>query len=815
MGILWQDVVFGLRLLRKAPGFTMVAVIALALGIGANATVFTIANAFLFKNLPFVDSDRVLYVTSVNNSTGRGRGVSYPDYRNFQSQVKVFEAVGAFVRVEIDLSDNSGFPMQYRAARLTFNAFSVMGQKPVAGRDFLAEDARPDAPSVVILSHSLWESRYGGDPSIIGNSIRINAAPAVVIGVMPPGIRFPADSSFWLPLVPTRDLERRESRGLTMFGRLARHESIAAARAEMTLLAARLETQYPETNKDTGALVRTYNDYFTGRETRLTVLALLGAVAFVLLIACANVANLMLARAVNRSREVSIRTALGAGRWRVIRQLLVESFMLAAAGGVLGSLLGVWGVRIFEATWIAGDRPAYLTFTMDYRVLAYLAAVTIGTGILFGLAPALRLSKIDINSVLKDGGHGSSIGVRPRRLSTVLVITEMALAFVLLAGAGLMIRSFLYMTGTPMGARTDHLMSMAVILRPAKYPTDAAQISFHEQLKARLDAVPGVEVVALASNLPGDGWTNFNYELEGAPPEDPRSQRRTGGVIVSPTYFRALEIRPVQGRAFVETDGGTGVPAVIVNQAFAKMSWRSQDSLGKRLRLIARTPGSPAGSAPAPEAWLTVVGVIPDVVQNDESQGAHDPLIYLPYRHLPQREMVVAARTQVPPSRLANDFRREVQALDQDLAVIDVRTLEDLLKERTWTWRVYGSMFAIFAGIALLLASVGLYAVIAHSVGQRTQEIGVRMAMGASTQDILGIVFGEGMRQLSIGLVLGLAASFGVTRILSSLLVGVRSIDPVTLATVGLVLTLAGVLGAAIPARRAAKVDPVVALKHE
>jgi len=814
MESLWQNVRFGLRMLRKNPGFTAVAVLALALGIGANATVFTIANAYLFQSLPFTDSDRVLYISSINGSSGRGRGESYPDYRDFESQVKSFAALGAFSRADVDVIDKNGLPTQYKGAQMTFNAFAIIGQKPVTGRGFLAEDARPGAPPVVLLSYSIWENRYGKTRSIVGETVRINEMPAVVIGVMPPGMQFPGSSQVWTPLVPASEWEKREYRRLTMFGRLAQGASLESARVEMTTLAGRLAAQYPATNKDIGAEVETYNDYFTDSDMKLVLLALLGAVGFVLLIACANVANLLLARAVSRGREISLRTALGAGRWCVIRQLLVESILLSAAGGVLGTLGGMWGVRVFETTLIPEDTPAYLTFAMDYRVLAYLAAITIGTGILFGLAPALRLSKLDINAVLKDGGHGAGTSSSSRHLSSLLVVTEIALAFVLLVGAGLMIRSFLKMARTPIGARTDHLMSMDIMLRAKRYPTEASQISFHQQLSTRLEALPGVEKVAIASNLPGDGWMDFNYELEGAPRVDLR-QPHTGAVIVSPTYFPVLEIRPRRGRVFSESDGVAGVPVVIVNGSFARMSWPGRDALGKRLRLVMRSSDATARPGLGPRPWVTVVGVVPDVVQSDTSQGAHDPLIYLPYRQLPQRDMVVAARTLVPPDSLSNAFRREVQALDGELPVTDLRTLDAMLWERTRSWRIYGGMFSVFASMALLLASIGLYAVMAHSVSQRTQEIGVRMALGASRRSILGMVFFHAMRQLVIGLVAGLAASFGLTRILSALLVGVTPADPLTFLTVALVLTLAAVVGTAIPARRAIRVDPMAALRYQ
>lgn len=813
MEALRQDLLFGVRMLRKSPGFTIVAVLALALGIGANATIFTIANAYLFQSLPFTDSERVVYISSVNNTTGRGRGESYPDYGDFDTQAKSFAAMGAFTRSDVDVSDKSGLPTQYKGSELTFNAFSIIGWKPMLGRDFLPGDASPGAPAVAILSYSLWESRYGEAPSIVGKTVRVNEVPTVVIGVMPPGMQFPGTSLLWTPLVPTGDWERREYRRLTMFGRLTRGASLESARAEMATLAGRLASEYPATNKDIGAEVENYTDYFTDGDTRLVFMALLGAVGFVLLIACADVANLLLARAMGRVREISVRTALGAGRWRIIRQLLVESVLLSAAGGVAGTLAGVWGVRVFQTTLIPEDTPAYLSFTMDHRVLIYLVAITAGTGIVFGLAPALRLSKLNINAVLKDGGHGASTGAHARRLSTLLVVTEMALAFVLLTGAGLMIRSFLKMARTPVGARTDHLMSMDVMLRARKYPTEASEISFHQQLRTRLEALPGVEMTAMASNLPGDGWTDFTYELEGAAPVNARSRPRTGAVIVSPSYFPVLEIHPRRGRMFSESDGVSGAPVVIVNETFARISWPGENPLGKRLRLFARTAGASAASGL--QRWLTVAGVVPDVVQSDTSQGAHDPLIYVPYRQLPQREMVVAARTRVPPESLGNAFRREVQALDGDLPVTDLRTLDAMLWERTRSWRVYGSMFSIFAAMALLLASVGLYAVMAHSVSERTREIGVRIAMGASTGTILGMVFAQGMRQLIAGLAVGIAASFVLTRVLSAFLVGVKPMDPLTYVTVALVLALAAVLGTAIPARRAIKVDPIVALRYQ
>ncbi len=807
-----QDAWFGMRALGKSPGFALTAVGMLALGIGANATVFTIANGFLLRDLPFADSERILYITGVNKEDEGGRGESYPDYEYFRSQAKSFQALGAFSRFDADVSDAVSLPMQYKAARLTVNAFSAIGQRPVLGRDFLPEDARPGAQPVVILSYELWRNRYNEARSVAGSTIRINEVATVVIGVMAPGMRFPGDSRLWIPVAPAGEWTRREYRALTMFGRLAPGATPGSARAEMAGLAGRLEREFPASNRGVGVVVERFNDYFIGGDTRLAVLALLGAVGFVLLIACANVVNLLLSRAAPRAREVSIRVALGASPWRVIRQLLVESVMLAGAGGVVGLALGTWGVSAFQKTILADERAAALSFPVDLRVIGYLAAITLGAGILAGLAPALRLARLDVDAALREGGLGSSGGRRGQRLTAALVTFEMALAFLLLAGAGLMIRSFLKMARTPVGARTDHVMSMDVLLRASRYPGQAQEAEFYRQLLERVRRLPGVEEVGMASNLPGDGWTDFRYEIEGAAPVEARQRPQTGGLIVSAGYFPLLGVRPVRGRALVDSDGANGFAVAMVNESFAKRAWPGQDPIGKRLRVEARDTASPAAAA-AP--WLTVVGVAPDIVQSDESQGLRDPLVYLPYREMPQREMVVAARTAAPPEYLAHDFRRAVQSIDGDMPVTDLRSLDQLLWERTWKWRVYGGMFSIFAAMALMLASVGLYSVAAQTTNGRIREIGIRMALGARRGDIVWMIIGGGLRRMGVGLAVGLGAALEGTRVLGALLVGVRPNDPATLEVAAMVLGLAGALGAAIPALRASRVDAAAVLRHE
>jgi len=804
--ILFEDIRFGARTMAKNPGFTLVAVVALALGIGANATVFAITNGVLFKSMPFV-SDRILYLSMRNPTRGQRRvGLSYPDYRDWRAQAKSFDAMGAYRFTVANLSDKSGVPSRFNVAEVSANTFSIIGQKPVLGRDFTADDEKAGAAAVAILGYGIWENRYGKSATILGQSIRINDVPTTVIGVMQRDLKFPIDAELWTALVPKADSEKREARGLGAFGEMAKGQTEKSAAAEIEGIARNLEKEYAATNQGLTPVVHTFSEEFNGPEVRMLLAALMGAVAFVLLIACANVANLLLARAVDRSREISIRIALGAGRWRVIRQLLVESVMLSIVGGILGWLISIWGLRVFDAS--VRDRiPAWMNFSMDYRGFAYLAAVSIGTGLLFGLAPALRLSKLNVNTSLREGGRGSSSGPGARYLSALLVVTEMALAVVLLAGAGLMIRSFLNIYQTNVGVNTKNVLVMRLFLPEAKYPRPDDQITFHQRLKARLDALPGVDVSSIATTMPTGGSMTFPYELEHSQPVDEKRRPTISAVVISPDYFRAMDLRPLRGRSFTDADGVPGVPPVVlVNQRCAEKLWPGDDPIGRRLRIF---------NGKNPESWLTVIGVVPNILQNDISVREHDSIIYFSYRHKPQRDVSIMARTRVPPETLATAFRREAQAVDEDMPLYALRTLEERIALNYWAQQIFGTLFAIFAGIALALASVGLYAVIAHSVSQRTQEIGVRMALGASGPNILQLIFTQGIRQLAIGLAIGLAAAIGLTRALSSLLVQVSPTDPVTLTFVALVLAAAATLGCLIPARRAMRLDPVLALRHE
>jgi len=809
------EVRHGLRSMDGNPGFTGIAVATLALGIGVNATVFAIADGMLFKSMPFV-SDRIVYLSLSNPARGDdGSGVSYPDFRDWQAQAKSFAGMALFNFDQSNLSDKTGVPARFNVAQVTANTFSLIGQRPVMGRDFSEEDGKPGAAPVAILGDRIWTNRYGNSPSVIGMTLRINDVPTIVIGVMRPEFRFPYDADLWTAFVPGTRSERREARDFNVIGELAPGVTPRAASAEMNTIAHNLQRAYPDTNQGMAVMVHTFAEEFTGGDIRRLIFALLGSVLFVLLIACANVANMLLARAVERSREISIRIALGAGRWRIVRQLLVESVMLSTLGGLFGWLISKGALRVFDANM--RDRiPSWVSFSMDYRGFAYLAAISLGTGLLFGLAPALRLSRLDVNTSLKEGGRGSSGAGRGKYLSAVLVVAEMALAVVLLAGAGLMIRSFLNIYRTKTGVNEKNVLVMRLLLPEAKYSRPEDQVAFHERLKARLEAVQGVDVACISITMPTGGSMTYPYEIEGRPPIDLKNGWSDSVLVISPDYFRAMDVRLIRGRAFTEADGVGGSPVAIVNQRFAEKFFRGDEPIGRRLRIFEDDmPRLGVVGSKKPGAWMTVVGVAPNILQNDIDAHQFDPLIYVPYRQKPMRDMALMARTRVPPSTLINAFRRETQAIDQDMPLYNIRTLQERLAINYWQQGVFGTLFGIFAAIALVLASVGLYAVIAHSVSQRTQEIGVRMALGASGQDILSMVFTQGLRQLAIGLAVGLLAAWGVTRVLSSLLVQVSPTDPATFVLISLMLGAAAMLGCLIPARRAMSVDPVVALRNE
>ena len=799
------DIRLSLRTLVKNPGFTAVAVMMLAFGIGINATVFTVTNAVLFKGFALAkNNDRLRYVSYKNSNCC----VSYPDFLDWKAQAKSFEGMAIVHGVGLALTDSSGFPENLNGNENSADTFRVVGQKPIMGRDFTASDEMPGAAPVAILNYGFWVRRYGKDPAIIGRTVRMNGALTTYVGVMPEGFSFPQTVDVWVPLVQTPKVMNRENRDTwVVVARLAEGISVETAQAEMDVIGKRLATEYPVTNRELLPEIQTFTQFFIGPNAALIYGSMWGAVGFVLLIACANLANLLLARAIGRSREISIRIALGAGRWRIIRQLLIESVMLSGLGGLLGWWIAKWGVRSYALAMANKSSWLVLDYSMDQRVLAYLIAISIGTGLLFGLAPALRLSRLDVNASLKDGARGATGAGHGKHLSALLVIGEMALAVVLLAGAGVMIRSYLKIHTADIGANTANLLGGSVSLPSEKYPRAEDRISFFDRLITRLEAMPGVESVATADALPASGSLKLSFQLAGDPPEDRR--RKLSTLKISPAYFRTVKATIRSGREFNDADVLSTAPVAIVNQLFASKYWPGEDPLGKRIRFFTSD-----NDGDTPEPWRTVVGVASNIIQNDQTRQTFDPVVYLPYRQKPGGGAWIFVRTGVPPAGLTTAFRQAIQAIDPGLPLYGPMSIEGRM-ERFWDSRFYGSLFLIFAGIALLLASIGLYTVIAHSVSQGTQEIGVRMAIGGTPRDILKLVFRQGMLPLAIGLTVGLAASFAVNRLLTSVLVQVSPADPITLVVASAVLILAGTLGCLIPARRAMRVDPVVALRNE
>ena len=811
-----QDLRFALRLLAKDRWFAAVAVLALSLGIGMNAMVFTLVNAVLIRGLPFPDSGR-LYMVGWEPRPGEATTVSYPELEDWRAQSKTFEGLAGFWNAGVNISDDHALPEQVTGARLTANAFGVLGQKPILGRDFLPEDERTGAPLVVMIGHTIWKNRYNADPAVLGRSLRVNGAPATIIGVMPPDMQFPTRAVLWMPVLPTAAQQtQRTIRFLGVFGRLKPPVGRAEATTEMNGIAGRLAAAYPEAHKDLKRVaVLTFNERFNGGEIRIVFLSMMGAVGFVLLIACANVANLQLSRAAHRSREIAVRIALGASRWRIVRQLLVESVLLGLMGGVLGLVLTLVGVRLFDAAVADSGKPYWIVFSVDYVVIAYLAAICVLTGILFGLAPALHVTKTSLNEVMKEGGRGTAGGRRARWTSGILVVGELALTMVLLVGAGLMVRSFLKLYQIDVGINTDNLMSMRLNLSGTKYDKPEVRRAFYDNLEPKLTAIPGVEAAAITSSVPPFGGTwRRRFEIDGRQARKPDEQAaEASSVTVNPAFFDVAGLQMRRGRSFNALDGSSGVETTIINERMAAQFFPGEDPVGRRIRFV--NPDHPAGApAPPPEVWRTIVGVSPTLRHNSPQDAEPVAVAYLPLRQHPDRYMVLFIRSRMEPGTIMNAVRREVQAIDQDQPVFTVQTVDQMLAQATWPYRVFGSLFAIFAAIGLVLSSVGLYAVMAYSVTQRTAEVGVRMALGAEGRQVSWMFLKRGLIQLAIGLSIGLGIALGVSRVLRTLLVQITPTDPMTFVVITVLLSLTAVAACVIPARRATRIDPLIALRE-
>jgi putative ABC transport system permease protein len=813
---LWQDLRYAVRLLTKDRWFTAVAVVALALGIGANAAVFTFVNAVLLRGLPFDEPDRIVALGGTD-ARGRPIGVSRLDYLDIKEAARSYSGLTLILGANVNVADEGRPAEQFTGSYNSANLFQLIGQRPVIGRDFRPEDDLPGAEPTVILGNGIWKSRYGSDPAVIGHPIKINTLVATIVGVMAPDMKFPFNNDIWVPvsmLPPTMMESKRGVRSFQVMARLSSGVTLAQARAEVESISARLAHDFPDTNKDVKPSLTTYNERVTGPQIPLIFWSLMGAVAFVLLIACANVANLLLARSAQRSREIAVRVSLGASRWRIVRQLLAESLLLAIVSALLGLLLALGGIRIFDAALTDQGKPYWMTFTMDGIVFVFLGTVCVGTAILFGLAPALHVSKTDVNEVMKEGGGRSGTGgLRARRWTSALIVIDVVLTLVLLAGAGFMMRSFLALYTQDLGIDTVHLVTMRLSLPLTKYPKPDPRTQLFQRLEERMRANGQIQSSAIVTNLPLQGGFTRQLTVEGRANPIGMPLPEVTVVGISAGYFDALKLPIVRGRGFSDTDGTSGHESAIVNQRFVAMHFSGEDPIGRRLQLADSGPPRPDPS-PALLAPM-IVGIVPNVRQRNFQEPDPDPIVYLPYRADPQRFANLIVRSTSDTGRITTLVREEMRAVEPDIPLFDIQTMDARLAQMRWPMRVFGSMFAIFAVIALVLSAVGLYAVTAYSVAQRTSEIGIRMALGAQPEQVLWLVLRRSLLQLAIGLPIGMAGAFGVGRLLQSVLVQTSGRDPLTIAAIALLMVVVSIAACFWPARRATRLDPVSALRYE
>jgi putative ABC transport system permease protein len=805
-----RDVAYTVRVLRRSPSFTIISVLTLAVGIGVNTLVFTVTNSVLFKGFPLVEaSDRLVYMTS-----GIRCCLSYPDFEDWRAQATLFTSMALVHGVPATVTIGAGHPQLTSATEVTANTFRLVGQRPILGRDFVDADMHPGAPAVAVLRYTAWQRWFSGDAAVIGRTIRVNGRPLTVIGVRPRGFSFPQNQDVWVPLVPTPDVRRRDAReNWFALGRLSEGVTIARARAEMDTIGRRLAASYPATNDGRNRVPRvyTFEDFFIGAGAAAVYRAMWGAVAFVLLIACANLANLLLARGVARQHEIAVRMAIGAGRRRVIGQLLVESLMLSAMGGIVGWWLARAGVRVYAAVangsgiseetfgnWFMD----VLDYSMDGRAFVYLAVISMVTAVVFGLVPALRLSKFDVGRGLKPGARTMTADPRHRRVSRVLVAAEMALAIVLVAGAGTLLRGFLSVYLASPGFDPSGV-TVAQIALPRERKADEAALRLFLDRALELGAnAPSIEHIATASALPGWNLPPRAVDVEGVG-SDERTRPVTGSVTIGGEYFRTLGVPLVEGRGFVD-DKQPARREAIVNRQFATR-YLPGAALGRRIRFV-------HGAVPGP--WLLVVGVAPDLAQT-RIPNQRDPVVYVSARQQPTPGVWVLARSRSAADRLDEPLRAALPGLDPDLLVAyGPSPLSDRLALNYEYRAVVATVFALFAAIAVLLAAFGLYGVMAFSVAARTQEIGIRAAIGGTVRQILALIAADAMQPVATGLVGGVAASVALGAVLRAELAQVKPSDPTMLAAACAILVVAAGIGCIAPARRALRVDPMIATRQ-
>jgi predicted permease len=807
MEILFTDIRHAIRSLSKYPAFTIVAVITLALGIGANTAIFSVVNALLLRPLPFKEPDQLMQVWEARIKQGQNHDVSYPNFADWRDQNQSFQQIAAYSDRTFNLTGNAE-PERIRGLMISPAFFPMLDVKPILGRGLLSEEDYPNKVFSAVISERLWRRLFNSDAQIVGRTISLNYESFTIVGVVRNIVdvpRLPADTEVWIPISHSSGFDNRQGHYLSVLARVKTGVTREQAQADMNRVAGTLATEHPESNTDAGVRLVPLQDQIVG-DYKLALQVLLSAVLFVLLIACANVSNMLLARSAGRQREVAIRSALGAGRFRLVRQLLTESLLLSMLGGAVGLLLAWWGVYLLVA-FAPSDLPRVKEITVDPRVLGFTTAIAILTGIIFGIVPALKASLLDVNEALKENGHKVAGAVGHRRLRSVLVASEVALALVLLVGAGLLLKSFHKLQVVNPGFNAHNLLTVRVSLRGPRYQEDGPVVSFFDQLVEKLKASPEVQSVATRSYIPvgpNDDFAYLSFMVEGQVP-DPANRPIAYYNAVSPDLFHTMEIPVLKGRPFDAHDVMKTQPVIIINETLARRYFQSTDPIGKRMTLNDENPKE--------EDWSTIVGVVKDTKQRELS-GEPAAEMYLPFAQSPHRSMALIIRTTNRES-VVNAVRREVQAVDPNLPIYDIRTMESVISDSMAAARFRTSLLAVFAVVALALAMVGIYGVMSYVVTQRTQEIGIRMALGARAVDVLTLILRNGMWLAAIGVVAGLAGAFAVTRLMGGLLFGVLPTDAVTFSLVTAGLFLVALLACYLPARRAMRIDPLVALRYE
>jgi putative ABC transport system permease protein len=806
MGALLQDIRYGIRTLAESPGFAAIAILTLALGIGANTAIFSAVDAILLRPLPYQDSARLVHVLStLAYFPGFNLGNSPADISDIQAGNHVFENL-AMHRSDFMNLTGGGEPEESLVGLVSADLFSVMGVQPALGRPFITEEQQPEKGNVAILSDSLWRRRFGSNPDIVGKLITLNAKSYEVVGVMPPGFRFPAKTDLWLPLALTdKELHEREMHGTMVLTKLKPGVQLPQAQAELNTIATRLAKDYADVDEGLGLKVQLLQEETVG-QARPALLVLLGAVGFVLLIACANVGNLALARALKRQKEMGIRAALGASRRRIVRLLLTESLVLALAGGVLGMVFAWWGIDALRR-WAPADTPRLDELHVHAGILWFSITISILAGVLFGLFPALQSSQPDLNSSLKDAGTSSSASFGRSRLRSALVVAELALALVLLAGSALTIESLARLTRVNPGFRTDHLLAMSVHLPSSKYPESSQQLDFMHQSLDKMKSIPGVESVAAGSNPVLHGKIAFStLTIEGTPKPSSPSGDNAQLNGVTPDYFQTMGMRLIAGRSFTNADARGSLLVAVVNEALARHYWPDRNVVGKRISLEVDKASHPI--------WIEVVGVANDT-RDIHLNAAPKPEVFLPYFQHPQDSISFYLRTSQAPASLAPAAQSQIWSVDKDQPVADISTMEAQISQNVAEPKFRTFLLGIFSALGLLLTLIGIYGVMSYSVSQRTHEIGIRLALGAQPRDVLGDVLWDGAKLTFAGLAIGLIAALALTRLLASLLFEIRATDPATFTSVVALLAAVALAACYFPARRATRVDPLVALRHE